>query len=316
MDRAIKRFKKPVVRLVCSYLFDWILCVVLITFFLMLDNVTPFKRQFSVEDSSLMYPYKEKETIPTWALIVIAVVFPAVLMAVVSLFIRRSSYDFHNGILGLLLSVSLTIVVTQVVKVTVGKHRPDFIDRCKPMLNGVAITRDEPLKLWTMDVCTTTDHLVFKDGIRSFPSGHASTSFAGLVYLSLWLAGKMHVFDRKGYSLKSVILMVPVLTAILVAISRIEDYRHSAADVGWGTVIGIFFAFFAYHQYYPSITRSHSHIPYPPRDFSYLVKDNDGKVHEAGYLEAMTGIHPNEESVDETQQQQPEQLTDLEAQEK
>lgn len=175
MDRATKGFKKPAVRLAFSYLFDWILCVVLIALFLMLDNLTPFKRQFSVEDRSLMYPYKEKETIPTWALIVIAVVFPAVLMAVVSLFIRRSSYDFHNGFLGLLLSVSLTIVVTQVVKVTVGKHRPDFIDPCKPMLNGVAITRDEPLKLWSVDVCTTTNHSVFKDGMRSFPSGHAST---------------------------------------------------------------------------------------------------------------------------------------------
>ncbi|KAF9904662.1 hypothetical protein EC991_002408 [Linnemannia zychae] len=139
-------------------------------------------------------------------------------------------------------------------------------------------------------------------------------SFAGLFYLSLWLAGKMHVFDRKGYSLKSVILMVPILTAILVTISRVEDYRHSPTDVGWGSIIGIFFAFFAYHQYYPSITTSRSHIPYPPRDFSYLVKDNDGKVHEAGRLEALTGIHRNDESVDEMQQQ-PEQLADLEAQE-
>ncbi|KAF9100592.1 hypothetical protein BGX29_006465 [Mortierella sp. GBA35] len=312
MDRTTKRLNRPAVRLTCSYLFDWVLCIVLIALFLALDKLMPFKRQFSVEDVSLMYPYKEKETIPTWALIVIAVVFPAVLMAVVSFAIRRSSYDFHSGFLGLLLSVSLSIVVTQVLKVTVGKHRPDFLDRCKPMLNGVAITRDEPLKLWSVDVCTTTDHFVFKDGMRSFPSGHASTSFAGLLYLSLWLAGKVHVFDRKGYSLKSVILMVPILAAMLVTISRIMDYRHAAADVGWGAVIGIVFAIFAYHQYYPSITKSHSHIPYPPRDFSNLVKDNDGTVHEAGHLEAMTGIHPDEESVDETQQH-PEQLSDSES---
>ncbi|KAF9126493.1 hypothetical protein BGW39_006587 [Mortierella sp. 14UC] len=187
-------------------------------------------------------------------------------MAVVSRAIRRSSYDFHNGFLGLLLSVSLTIVVTQVVKVTVGKHRPDFLDRCKPMLNGVAVTHDEPMKLWTVDICTTTDHSGFKDGMRSFPSGHASS-------------------------------------------------EHLAADVGWGTVIGIFFAFFAYHQYYPSISRSHSHIPYPPHDFGHLVKDNDGKVHGSGRLEALTGIRPNDESVGEMQQQ-PERLADLEAQEK
>jgi diacylglycerol diphosphate phosphatase/phosphatidate phosphatase len=45
------------------------------------------------------------------------------------------------------------------------------------MLNGVSITRDEPLKLWKVDVCTTTDHSVFKDGMRSFPSGHASSEF-------------------------------------------------------------------------------------------------------------------------------------------
>ncbi|KAF9151646.1 hypothetical protein BG015_006399 [Linnemannia schmuckeri] len=122
-------------------------------------------------------------------------------------------------------------------------------------------------------------------------------SFAGRIYFSLWSAGKMHVFDRKGYSLKNVILMAPVLTAILVTISRIEGYRHSAVNVGWG-----------------AITRSHSHIPYPPRDFNYLVNDNDGKVHEAGRLEAMTGIHPNEEFIDETQQQ-PEQLADLETHE-
>ena len=56
MDRASKGFKKPAIRLVCSYLFGWVLCVVLIALFLMLDNLTPFKRQFSVGDSSLMFP--------------------------------------------------------------------------------------------------------------------------------------------------------------------------------------------------------------------------------------------------------------------
>ncbi|KAF9923702.1 hypothetical protein FBU30_006233 [Linnemannia zychae] len=311
MDRA-KKLNKPGVRLAFSYLFDWVLCIVLIALFLMLDNLTPFKRQFSVEDTSLMYPYKEKETIPTWALVVISIIFPAVMMAIISLAIRRSIYDFHNGILGLLLSASLTIAVTQVVKVTVGKHRPDFLSRCKPMINGVPITQNEPLRLWTVDICTTTNYSIFKDGLRSFPSGHASTSFAGLLYLSFWLAGKMHVFDRKGYSLKSVLLMTPVLTAVLVTISRLEDYRHDKIDVLWGMSIGTFFAFFAYHQYYPSITKVHSHIPHPPRDFSYLIKDDEGKVQEAGHLEALTGIRPNEESIDETQQQ-PEQPSDLEA---
>lgn len=39
----------------------------------------------------------------------------------------------HNGWLGLLLSVSLTTVFTQVIKITVGRPRPDLIDRCQPV---------------------------------------------------------------------------------------------------------------------------------------------------------------------------------------
>lgn len=35
--------------------------------------------------------------------------------------------------------------------------------------------------------------------------------FAGLTYLSLWMAGKMHIFDRRGYSLKPIIVLVPIL---------------------------------------------------------------------------------------------------------
>ncbi|KAF9400525.1 hypothetical protein BGX21_004114 [Mortierella sp. AD011] len=247
-----------------------------------------------------MFPYAEKETIPTWALALIAVVFPVVVIAVVGLGVRRSPYDFHNGILGLLVSVLLTTIFTQVIKVTVGKHRPDFLSRCQPMLNGAPLTQDEPLHLWTIDVCSQTDHAILKDGFRSFPSGHASTSFAGLFYISLWLGGKMHPFDRRGYSLKVVVLVIPVVAALMVAISRVQDYRHAAIDVTWGSIIGIIFAILAYHQYYPSVTAARSHVPHPPRDFSYLIRDSEGNTHEAGNFEHVTGIQPNNTFVDET----------------
>ncbi|KAG0045924.1 hypothetical protein BGZ83_008858 [Gryganskiella cystojenkinii] len=197
-------------------------------------------------------------------------------------------------------SVLMTTMFTQVIKVTVGKHRPDFLSRCQPMQNGALITQDEPLKLWTIDVCTQTDAAILKDGFRSFPSGHSSTAFSGLFYIALWLAGKMHVFDRRGYSLKGVILIVPLMGALLVAISRVEDYRHAAVDVTWGAILGIVFATFAYFQYYPSLFKVHSHIPYPPRDFSYLANSGENGQQKAGPLEQVTGIHPNEGLIDES----------------
>lgn len=63
-------------------------------------------------------------------------------------------------------------------KVTVGKHRPDFLARCQPKMHGIPLVRDRPLQLWTVDVCTQTDRHVLKDGFRSFPSGHSSSKHA------------------------------------------------------------------------------------------------------------------------------------------
>lgn len=64
-----------------------------------------------------MYPLEPKEAVPIWALGLIMAVFPVVLMFVVSIGVRRSPYDFHNGLLGLMLSVLLTTIFTQVMKV-------------------------------------------------------------------------------------------------------------------------------------------------------------------------------------------------------
>ncbi|KAG0032545.1 hypothetical protein BGZ81_010697, partial [Podila clonocystis] len=89
---------------------------------------------------------------------------------------------------------------------------------------------------------------------------------------------------------------------ILIAISRVRDYRHNGVDVTWGSIIGIIFANFAYFQYYPSLAKTASHLPHPPRNFGQLVKNNEGHVHEAGHIEQFTGIEQNEEFVDESRE--------------
>jgi diacylglycerol diphosphate phosphatase/phosphatidate phosphatase len=116
MDLA--RWKSnPTFRLVCSYLFDWAFCLLLLLLFFLLDNVEPFHREFSVENRAIMFPYTQNETIPVWALGLVVVAFPVVVIIAVGLGIRRSPYDVHNGILGLLVSVLLTTIFTQVIKV-------------------------------------------------------------------------------------------------------------------------------------------------------------------------------------------------------
>jgi diacylglycerol diphosphate phosphatase/phosphatidate phosphatase len=101
---------------------------------------------------------------------------------------------------------------------------------------------------------------------RSLPSGHASTAFAGCTFLSLYLAGKLHLFHPyRGHAAYEWVVVIPLLGAALIGISRSMDYRHSGVDIFIGMLLGIFFSLITYHLYYPHLTYAESHKPWPPR---------------------------------------------------
>ena len=104
---------------------------------------------------------------------------------------------------------------------------------------------------------------MIKEGHKSFPSGHSSCtwvtscdsekhtgssfcsctsslpgSFAGLGFLSWYLAGKIKAFDRRGHVAKLCIVLLPLLLATMVAISRVDDYWHHWQDVFAGGILG------------------------------------------------------------------------------
>lgn len=58
-------------RITLSYLFDWILVIIMTVVFFAIDNITPFHRQFSIHDKTIMFPYAEHERVPVWLLLVI-----------------------------------------------------------------------------------------------------------------------------------------------------------------------------------------------------------------------------------------------------
>lgn len=93
---------------------------------------------------------------------------------------KPAGHKLHVTILGLAISLLLTSFLTDIVKNSVGRPRPDLIARCKP--------RDDTPKhsLVTIDICTQTHHHRLHDGWRSFPSGHSSFAFSGLGYLALY----------------------------------------------------------------------------------------------------------------------------------
>ncbi|KAJ7063168.1 phosphatidic acid phosphatase type 2/haloperoxidase [Mycena amicta] len=254
-------------QLLISYAPDWFITVALSAIFFSLDKVHGFKRHFSVDDLSLRYPFAVHERVPDYALYIIAIASPAILQSLINLATLRSLWDLHNGLLGLALGLSITGSITQITKLTVGRPRPDILDRCQPIPNSV----DPVFGLSSSSICTTAaDSYLMLDGFRSFPSGHSSLSFAGLGFLAFYLAGKLHLFDKRGYA-KAWLSLTPFLGAALVAISRTMDNRHHWQDVLVGSILGTVVSYFAYRQYYPSLASEVSHRPYSPRISEDLV---------------------------------------------
>ncbi|KAF7102394.1 hypothetical protein CFC21_103537 [Triticum aestivum] len=248
---CLRTHGKEVARL---HLFDWIVLLLLVATTGALGLVQPFHR-FVAQDmmSDLRYPMKGS-TVPDWAVPVIAIVVPMVF--IVGTYIkRRNVYDLHHATLGLLFSVLITAIVTVAIKDAVGRPRPDFFWRCFP--DGVPKYNNV-----TRDVICDGKPGVIKEGYKSFPSGHASGAFAGLGFLSWYLAGKLKAFDRRGHVAKLCVVLLPLLMATMVAISRVTDYWHHWQDVFAGGVLGLVVASFCYLQFFPPPYSEHGVWPH------------------------------------------------------
>jgi hypothetical protein len=69
-------------------------------------------------------------------------------------------------------------------------------------------------------------------------NGPIPGSFAGLGFLSWYLAGKVKAFDRRGHVAKLCVVLLPLLLAAMVAVSRVDDYWHHWQDVFAGGILG------------------------------------------------------------------------------
>ncbi|RYP81573.1 hypothetical protein DL770_005875 [Monosporascus sp. CRB-9-2] len=255
-----------------SYAPDYLGFAGLLTAYLLINFlVEPFHRLFFINDLRISFPHAEVERVPVWLNFVYALFVPlGVLLFWNAVVARASFHKQHSAVLGLAISLVLASFLTDIVKNTVGRPRPDLVARCKPAA-GTA-----PDALVGIDVCTETAHHTLHDGWRSFPSGHSSFSFAGLGYLAFFLAGQLRVFrDRRDLG-RALLCLAPLLGAALIAISRCQDYRHDVYDVCVGSALGFFVAWFAYRRYWPSLSSRDCDEPYPTPGSDLNERDREG----------------------------------------
>ncbi|ORX68447.1 acid phosphatase/Vanadium-dependent haloperoxidase [Anaeromyces robustus] len=276
-------------RIQLSFLLDWFFVFLVTIGTGILSFVSPFERQFRIDDETISHPYVDDEMFSGLELALSGVVFPVLVISFYHLFNRDLKYAFHQAIMGICVSVTLCLFVTTLIKVSVGRFRPDFISRCQ-----VNITKVEeiyksynisnqisfgPRNLYNTTICTNTNKFRLDEGRRSFPSGHTAFAFSSLTYTSLFLAGKLHLFDGNFILWKLIMVIIPNLLALFIGFTRLIDYRHHWQDVVVGGILGILFSSLSYFYYFPSLTSPEPHIPLQGRLRKYNVyQDHPGKT--------------------------------------
>ncbi|WFD06225.1 hypothetical protein MVES1_001568 [Malassezia vespertilionis] len=271
---------------------DWILLAVMVVYFRHIGLATyGFRQQFSVDDINIQHPHAKQQHVTERQLFIYSCFLPALCIAALSFLQKRPLSQLNVGLLGLFLAVSITASMSNTIKLWVGRPRPDFLARCKPHVLKPPSHGVYHSTLVTDAVCTADiwSHTIV-DGFKSFPSGHSSCAFSGLVYLALYIRctmqGVMRSIAQAQYNTFELaaesdtergsdvaeetnvsgtdstkprtslicalaLPLLPIMAACYIAMSRLMDYKHHPTDVLAGGILGTVIAVAVFSVYRP-----------------------------------------------------------------
>ncbi|KAM7355802.1 putative phosphatidate phosphatase [Cochliomyia hominivorax] len=245
-------------RLIMDWLITTVLLAMALNFFKIFGKAK--KRGFFCDDESLKYPYQE-DTVSGSMLMALTLYVPLLLIAIgeaVLFLVRRFTtaedqgymkalLKLHHNMVTFLSGFALHACFVHLAKLTIGRLRPHFFEVCKPSLLKDGSTCDNPsnhgtyIVDYTCQASTDATQDMLTNIHISFPSGHASYIFYGMIFLILYIQRFAKTLREQGIDVGLVRLVVQMLCALLawfVAVSRVSDYKHHWSDVLVGILLG------------------------------------------------------------------------------
>ncbi|KAL3084036.1 hypothetical protein niasHT_038222 [Heterodera trifolii] len=258
-------------RICCDLIVILCLAVPLLIFH---EWVKPYKRGFYCDDESIRYPYRPS-TVSRQMLIVIGIMVPTMLIMGTELLrslvwerqcpdefgmYRYKKYNVHRLIVRFyvfigyfFLGICFNQLMVDIAKYTIGRHRPHFMDVCKPATQMPIRSPDGGTQMVLKEYrsnCPAEEHSYVTDfeclgdnkyliheSMLSFYSGHSAFSFYAAWYTALYLQARIY------RPLVSKLVLPAVQFALFggaafVAYTRVSNYKHHWSDVLVGTLIG------------------------------------------------------------------------------
>ena len=162
------------------------------------------------------------------------------------------------ALVGLAEALLLNGAASDVLKFAVGKPRPNFFALCDYKGYAAATKTGDYAAYLNATVAGALGDASFcagaaaavRDAQSSFPSGHASFSWAGMAFLALFLCRAATAPRRQRWALATLLLAAPPLVlAGWVCATRVRDRWHDPEDVLCGAIIGSACAYAAFMHY-------------------------------------------------------------------
>ena len=160
--------------------------IFLLLLFVELERWPPFVRKIQPEELWLYRNPMTESYVPSHLLWTF-VTFVPLSAIVISFMMTKNTVDLTISSLVVSLAMPLNGVITDIIKLAVGRPRPDFAHRCWPDSGGLAPV--EAFREGTEELHCSGSQALIMEGRKSFPSGHSSFSFCSWGFVFFYVSG-------------------------------------------------------------------------------------------------------------------------------